>query len=464
MASKSDKGKGKREKVGTTYQTDYPGAFQTSSLLPERARRAQAQERPTTSPSPEPKAIQQDNPQDSTEEEDLLETLSASGIWKKPKEETDLSEIASGPAEGTWSTIPERTSKVFFGQTTASTTQPTTFSLGSLQGFGIPNPPNPPNPPSPGQQTTGAMAAVPPVDKKMGIDPPTFTDPREYENWKRTVWTFLTMNSTRYDTDAKRVQYVTTLMQGGEPGQWALTFLDEVLAKPAASTPVRTAVEAADWGMWDKLWTALDAAFADPGKGKTAEQELDDLVQGRLTAEQFFQKFKFLLRKSKANTSDQYRISLLEKKVNPELIKRIYLSKVPTTYDLYKAAVKRHNNLTRTLKHVVAHATNKSYEGRGPQAGPSYVPPGKAQTYGGKGQPMDMSAMINKPSKKDAFEKGLCFICGNLKHRSNKCPYRKKQDEKKLFSFKKKKNAIRAMYGELEEAEQMELLEGFLEL
>lgn len=232
----------------------------------------------------------------------------------------------------------------------------------------LPRPPVPPPPPPPLPPPAVAMAAIPPVDKKIGTKPPAFTDPSQWENWSRLLVTFINMNKSRFLSDAKIIQFATTLMTDGWPGTWAQRFVDEVLAR-AATAGQPTSPEDADWGTWTPFFESLKKSFEDPNKANIAAQALDLIKQGKQTADQFFQRFDQLIKKANLTDSTTL-INMLKRKLSPAVIDRIYASDspIPTTYDTFKEAAIKHNNRIREAIHIKAvnsgTATSISYPGQ----------------------------------------------------------------------------------------------------
>jgi hypothetical protein len=311
------------------------------------------------------------------------------------------------------------------------------------------------------------MAAVPPaIDKKIGTEPPVFTDPIQWENWSRLLVTFINMNKSRFSSDAKMIQFATTLMTDGWPGTWAQRFVDEVLARAAAAHRPNTPDDA-DWGTWTNFYDSLKKSFEDPNRANVAAQTLDLLKQGKNTADQFFQRFDQLIKQANLN-DDQTLINMLKRKLSPAVIDRIYASDspIPITYDTFKEAAIKHDNRIREAIHIKAVnsgiTTNIHYPGQTTHATASGDRrTGTGTVYGGQGQPMEIGRTKIDPAV--TRSQGLCYTCGQKGHLSKNCHYKKTPTHILKRPDTNKKQAIRAMYDSLEQSERVQVLEDFLE-
>ena len=82
-----------------------------------------------------------------------------------------------------------------------------------------PNPPQRvPSPIRPPPVVAFPMAT--PSDKEYGWRPGEINDRKEYKRFMRELTTFLSSNTAKYDTDAKKITLVQSLCTGGAPEVW----------------------------------------------------------------------------------------------------------------------------------------------------------------------------------------------------------------------------------------------------
>src|ERR1700729_4007066 len=331
-------------------------------------------------------------------------------------------------------------------------------------------------PPPPALSTNPSMSNPPPagpaapaVPKERGRRPDPFSNPRNYELFRRQIGIFFLANPDIYDTDLHKIFFALTLLNEGPPGQWAQNYIERVEAQV---TPAGNIPDAA-WGTFDAFMNGLRDSFADPNKGRSASNALETLTyDNNRRADEFFQEFETLAGRAGYINNNAYLINLLERKLPKHLLKKVYSDAVPTTYPAYKERVIRFDNLEQRLKVITDDSGPKrSY------SSPSYSSsstPSHTKTstgvYGGAGEPMDIGR--NRPkaklwvprtsssTKKPADNKPTggamrikCFGCGKEGHMVSKCPLAKR----------KKQQQIRALIEELDD-EETDLIKDFLKV
>ena len=323
--------------------------------------------------------------------------------------------------------------------------------------------------PPPAPPPAPAAPAAPTASKERGRHPDPFSDPRNYELFRRQIGIFLLANPDIYDTDLHKIFFALTLLNEGPPGQWAENYIERVEAQVNAAGHIPNAA----WGTFDTFMNDLRDSFADPNKGRSASNALETLTyDNNRRADEFFQEFETLAGRAGYINNHAYLIDLLERKLPKHLLKKVYTDAVPTTYPAYKERVIRFDNLEQRLKVITHHSGSKrSY------SSPSYSSssiPSHAKTstgvYGGAGEPMDIGR--NRPkaklwvprtsssTKKPADNKPTggamrikCFGCGKEGHMVSRCPLAKR----------KKQQQIRALIEELDD-EETDLIKDFLKV
>jgi hypothetical protein len=210
------------------------------------------------------------------------------------------------------------------------------------------------------------------------------------------------------------------------------------------------------WGTWDDFKSRLDTRFQSRNLVQDAREQLEAFQQSKLLIDEFFTRLDMLFSDAKV-TDDNEKIRIVEKGVHKEILETIYSSDspLPDTYDAYKAKTlqigrmkERYRQLHRI--HAMPHSSSSSSTHAShppqqqrpiPQFHTHIHPPadkktGTGVTYGGTGQPMDLSK-TRQPMR--------CFNCGELGHMRRDCPK------------EKAKMNIRALMDNLEEEELEEL-------
>ena len=188
----------------------------------------------------------------------------------------------------------------------------------------------------------------------------------------------------------------------------------------------------------------LASLFEDPTEKQTAMAKLDTLKQGGKGLVEFIAEFDLLANTAGYKLPDhkEFLCHMFRTKINPRI-----------SDQLYNKGVVMDDYTTMKVEALKADATNKARDNerrlqgipvgkRHPfaSASASSTPVTKTSTgttFGGQGQPMDLS---------QAKSQGLCFTCHQKGHISRNCP-------------QKRRTMVRQMLGEMSDAERAELLQ-----
>ncbi|KIM74751.1 hypothetical protein PILCRDRAFT_14187 [Piloderma croceum F 1598] len=284
-----------------------------------------------------------------------------------------------------------------------------------------------------------AAPAAPATPKERGRRPDPFSEPKNYELFRRQIGIFFLANPDVYDTDMRKIFFALTLLNEGPPGQWAQNYIERVEAQadPAGNIPDTA------WGTFNTFMNSLRDSFANPNKGRSASNTLETLTyNNNRRADKFFQEFETL-----AGYID--------------------------TYATYKEKIIRFDNLEQRLKVITHHSGPKRSYSSPNYSSSSTSSHAKTSTgvYGGAGESMDIGR--NRPKaklwaprtfsstkKKPADNKPTggamrikCFGCGKEGHMVSNCPLEKR----------KKRQQIRAFIEELD-TEETDLIKDFLKV
>ncbi|KIM71955.1 hypothetical protein PILCRDRAFT_16579 [Piloderma croceum F 1598] len=284
-----------------------------------------------------------------------------------------------------------------------------------------------------------AAQATSTTSKERGRRPDPFSDPRNYELFRRQIGIFLLSNPDVYDTDMRKIFFALTLLNEGPPGQWAQNYIERVEAQVTQAGNIPDAA----WGTFDVFMNGLRDSFADPNKGRSASNSLETLTyDNSRRADEFFQEFETLAGRAGHINNHAYLIDLLERKLPKHLIKKVYNDAVPTTYPAYKERVIRFDNLDQRLRVIVHHSGPKRSYSSPNYSSSSTSSHAKTSTgvYGGAGEPMDIgrnrpkaklwvprtpSSTKKRPNNNKPTGGAMrikCFGCGKEGHMVSNCP------------------------------------------
>ncbi|KIM71580.1 hypothetical protein PILCRDRAFT_16936, partial [Piloderma croceum F 1598] len=218
-------------------------------------------------------------------------------------------------------------------------------------------------PPPPALSTSPSMSNPPPAapaapatPKERGRRPDPFSEPKNYELFRRRIRIFFLANPDIYDTDMRKIFFALTLLNEGPPGQWAQNYIERVEAQADQAGNIPDTA----WGTFNAFMNSLRDSFADPNKGRSASNALETLTyDNNHRADEFFQEFETLAGRAGYINNNTYLINLLKRKVPNRLIKRVYNDTVPDTYAAYKEKIIRFDNLEQRLKVITHHSGPK---------------------------------------------------------------------------------------------------------
>jgi len=169
---------------------------------------------------------------------------------------------------------------------------------------------------------------------KALLAPPTFFDGSEesYPAWKRQVQLFVLSNNAHYPDDAARQMTALSYMRDKKAFHWATSIIDQIIAGSITtpSTYTRT---------WAEFWTQADVIFNPPNAATDAAFKLETLVQGKLSAEEYFIEFDLLAARAELTAAhfDPYKIRLANRQLTRALVNNIHnTDTLPTTWATHK--------------------------------------------------------------------------------------------------------------------------------
>ncbi|KDQ54332.1 hypothetical protein JAAARDRAFT_83859, partial [Jaapia argillacea MUCL 33604] len=213
--------------------------------------------------------------------------------------------------------------------------------------------------------------------------PEIFTgDKQKFGRWWRSMQLFLRDPKNGTLSETEKTDILISHIRGPDVDTWVENFWDEYWDDAN--------------NKWQKSWvdvvTILKERFEDSNLQRQAELELEHLVQGKDSAEEFFQKFEILRNRAKYDKKNTHLLLLLEQNVNAGIIDKIYgVMPLPADYDAWKKAILVHDALWKRRlenKHAPS-ATKQQAPTAGQIRGDKKDATGK--TYGGMGQPMDLN-------------------------------------------------------------------------
>ena len=260
----------------------------------------------------------------------------------------------------------------------------------------------------------------PTKNRHAHVAKPEEFDGHDYEKFMQSITLYVMANRHDFQMDIDRILFVLSYMKEGTANLWAKNYIEECLTN-GDTEPT-----------WETFKKSLEESFQDPNKQATAQNDLTNcrMKKGE-TAEAFFNRFD-ILRRTAGYTKDHdaYLIQLVEQAVPEALIGHIYRSgKLPKDYEDWKRVIVQLDKLDRRWKERKGFhasfqpATRPTPRPAAPTPAPSHQVDRRdatGVTYGGKGQPMDVSM-------DRARREGLCYYCGAPDHIKRNCPKRKAQ-------------------------------------
>ena len=282
------------------------------------------------------------------------------------------------------------------------------------------NPSPEPNP----HQNTGTAVHDPHHKKKTHLAKPAVFNGKEFKGWWRTVALYIIGNDRDFPDDQDRILFTLSFMTEGLAEKWSQNYVDWAIDENNG-----------DFGTWDRFKRKIREAFENKNLRREAQGRLDNLFQGKWTAEEFFQQFELLRREAGFTGQEHhnYLIALLEKNMDSVLIDQMYTTvPLPDDFEAWKTKIIAFDSMRRRRQAVKSSGTTwrssapaatasrpaaSTSQTARPAATPAPTPyqqtGGGGRLYGGMGQPMDLDA---------AKRKGLCFTCGQHGHISRFCP------------------------------------------
>lgn len=235
----------------------------------------------------------------------------------------------------------------------------------------------------------------------------------------------------------KRIFFALSYMKEGTAATWANTMVDNIEAGRFIITT------------WEDFQAQMSAKFEDPDKRRRAQNRLDVLRQGVMSADDFFIKFEEY--KDVAGYNDEGYIEKLRKALNDRIVYAIHqLPVMPTTYDGWKLYATRLDRNMRdydvskgvkpggvtTERRVESKTTEKKVDTHNRPQTHTTTTSTSSQVV-----PMDIDRSRTGGNIRDL----KCYSCGEKGHIARNCPKPKTQQK------------IRAYVGGLSEGEKREL-------
>ena len=250
------------------------------------------------------------------------------------------------------------------------------------------------------------------LHRKIHVAKPTpFSGQRkDFKSFLKSLRLYLLAANDELVTNNDKIIFTLSFMTEGLAGLWADNYLEEC-------NMVIT-------DEWETFLTKLKETFDDPYEKANAQEKLNNITQGKKTAEEFFQEFDLLIRAAKYHENhDEYLISILREKVNSKVVMKITeMVDEPENYHTWKRMAIKIDRKLHLANSIVAKPISLPKPPIIPkQSNPTLEKrDGTGVTFGGRGQPMDLS--IDR-----ARRNGLCYLCGLKGHLARNCPQRKTQ-------------------------------------
>jgi len=165
-------------------------------------------------------------------------------------------------------------------------------------------------------------------------------DRTRIKDFLQECYLYLEVNKDVYDTKEKKIRFILSYMNTKEAAMWKKQFVTEITGVNGTMT----------FPTYQDFIDKVQGDFKQEDKVRSATNQLENLQQGKRTAEELVTEFRLLV--GKANLTDttdsdnNYLIRMFQKALNPRLANRIlYADTIPTTIkDWYKKAIQFDTN------------------------------------------------------------------------------------------------------------------------
>jgi len=296
----------------------------------------------------------------------------------------------------------------------------------TIQGYGLPRDlPMPPrvNPNQTkdqemyGEQLTnpviGATTTKPKEAKELCINlPKPFNGNRSHlSRFIQDCTLYLKINKSVYDNDDKRIAFMLSLLDSGEPAMWKEQYLNSIMRKTTIYFPT-----------FEEFLEQFRKAFKGVDQVNEAMNKLGQIRQGNRGAEEHTTTFWLLVGKAgivtNSNLNHLVLIDLYQKSLKPAIIEKIMsMENIPDTIEeWYEKAILFDNNWQCLMTAM----------GRNPRYNP-----GQNRTNYNSSRTQDLDAMdidAMSPKRQKLMKEGKCFNCEKPGHRSRDCdqPWKRK--------------------------------------
>jgi hypothetical protein len=240
--------------------------------------------------------------------------------------------------------------------------------------------------------TTGTTPAAT-TTNGVKFNPPTVYD-GSYKNYRQFEHELkIVLNGYGVTDNEKKILIALSFMRG----QYADDFVQEFISRCTATDPLT-------WGTWANFKATVKARFQNKNFVQETQERLEHFKQGKMKVDDYFTQLDMMFTDATV-TDDAEKMRILEKGVDAKILETIYTSdnNLPNTYDDYKAKAVKLGRMREQHQQISRIQTSSSSSSltihRPTHAIHTHIYPqpdkktGSGITYGGKGQPMDVSKM-----------------------------------------------------------------------
>jgi len=237
-----------------------------------------------------------------------------------------------------------------------------------------------------------------------------------FRPWLREVKVKILIDKLQAEQD--KILCAIQYMKKGQAAEFRDMFLDLVFAK-----------EPLDFGTWEEFEAQLKARFTDQLHKDHVRERVEHFRQGRLPVQEFLVRIEQMFDQAEL-TSEEERIRILKKNVDPDVLRIIYNSDhIPGTHQAWVTKISKVGQLQEQLRQIQAdqRRTTPFFSSR-PHEHPPQRPPTQppAQRYNISVNPNVPSKDASKPKYEpmdvDRIKTTRCYNCQELGHMRKECP------------------------------------------
>ena len=215
-------------------------------------------------------------------------------------------------------------------------------------------------------QAAQAVQAPATRNKSAVAKPREYDGGAEFIEFRREILVYIAATPDMFPADTDKIFFTLSFMKSGTASTWAQNYVDEFTANGLLALT----------DTWEQFGAKLNAAFEDPNRATNALKRFRTMVQGSMTADEFFVQFDIIHSEASltAAAHDPLVIDCLQHALNPDVVKGVMRSAVvPVTYQGWKTKACEVDKIERQIKEVTTERRQSNRSWSAAQPAPAIV-------------------------------------------------------------------------------------------